>query len=230
KRLDMVELPHENCWTGCCLYDAMGGLEKDDHKSAPTVGRLAIGPVTVKADLLLTTITTTKTTTIRGPKGQMQGVLLALNVEFKDITRIDILKLVVEMESYDMSSDELDKKTRSFDGFQPKQADRSCVYVLNEPRMHEIHVVPSKHEADQSGQLMASGERDGLTDRIRRLGLENLKVRDLLCIERDQVDSLRHHMALSQEEFCQIRKDHDDARRRLKRLESFVERRLGFRP
>ncbi|GJV93414.1 hypothetical protein Tco_1541227 [Tanacetum coccineum] len=48
--------------------------------------------------------------------------------------------------------------------------------------------------------------------------------------KRDRVDSLRHHMALSQEEFLQIRRDHDDARRRLKRLDSFVERRLGFRP
>ncbi|GJZ38282.1 hypothetical protein Tco_0584473 [Tanacetum coccineum] len=68
---------------------------------------------------------------------------------------------------------------------------------------------------------MASGERAGLTDRIRRLGRENLRVRALLCIERDRVDSLRHHMALSQEEFCHIRKDRDDARRRLRRLESF---------
>ncbi|GJT21375.1 reverse transcriptase domain-containing protein [Tanacetum coccineum] len=58
----------------------------------------------------------------------------------------------------------------------------------------------------------------------------DLRVRALLCIERDRVDSLRHHMALSQEEFCQIRRDRDDARRRLRRLESFVERRLGFRP
>nr|GFB56854.1 hypothetical protein [Tanacetum cinerariifolium] len=24
KRLDMVELPHESCWTGCCLCNAMG--------------------------------------------------------------------------------------------------------------------------------------------------------------------------------------------------------------
>nr|GEX22908.1 putative reverse transcriptase domain-containing protein [Tanacetum cinerariifolium] len=52
-------------------------------KNAPTVGRLAIGPVTVKADLL-PTITTTTT---RGPKGKMKGVSLALNVEFKDTTR-----------------------------------------------------------------------------------------------------------------------------------------------
>nr|GEX66740.1 integrase, catalytic region, zinc finger, CCHC-type, peptidase aspartic, catalytic [Tanacetum cinerariifolium] len=55
---------------------------------------------------------------------------------------------------------------------------------------------------------------------IRRLGLENLNVRALLCIERNQVDSLRHHMALLQEEFRQIYRDRDDARRRLERLEN----------
>ncbi|GJX38612.1 putative reverse transcriptase domain-containing protein [Tanacetum coccineum] len=55
---------------------------------------------------------------------------------------------------------------------------------------------------------------------IRRLGQENLRVRALLCIERDQVDSLHHHMALSHEEFHQIHRDRDDARRRLRRLES----------
>ncbi|GJY41867.1 reverse transcriptase domain-containing protein [Tanacetum coccineum] len=82
----------------------------------------------------------------------------------------------------------------------------------------------------EAGQLMASEERADLTDRIRSLGRENLRVRALLCIERDQVDNLRRHMALSQEEFRQIRRDHDYARRRLKRMESFVERRLGFRP
>ncbi|GJX77052.1 putative reverse transcriptase domain-containing protein, partial [Tanacetum coccineum] len=36
----------------------------------------------------------------------------------------------------------------------------------------------------------------------------------------DRVDSLRHHIALSQEEFCQIRRDRDDTQRRLSRLES----------
>ncbi|GKC56728.1 hypothetical protein Tco_1084326, partial [Tanacetum coccineum] len=73
-------------------------------------------------------------------------------------------------------------------------------------------------------------ERAGLADRIMRLGRENLRVRVLLSIERDRVDSLRHHMALSQEEFRQIRRDRDDTWRRLRRMESFVERRLGFRP
>ncbi|GJX01139.1 hypothetical protein Tco_0185052 [Tanacetum coccineum] len=54
----------------------------------------------------------------------------------------------------------------------------------------------------EAGQLVASGERVGLADRVRSLGRENLRVRALLCIERDRVDSLRRHMALSQEEFC----------------------------
>ncbi|GKD13153.1 hypothetical protein Tco_1197560 [Tanacetum coccineum] len=40
---------------------------------------------------------------------------------------------------------------------------------------------------------------------------------------------LRRHMALSKEEFLHIHRDYDDTRRRLRRLESLVERRLGFR-
>ncbi|GKF82490.1 hypothetical protein Tco_0244146, partial [Tanacetum coccineum] len=60
--------------------------------------------------------------------------------------------------------------------------------------------------------------------------LENLKVRALLGIEKDRVDSLRLHMSRSQEEFCQIRRGRDDVRRRFRILESFVERRFGFRP
>nr|GEZ31259.1 reverse transcriptase domain-containing protein [Tanacetum cinerariifolium] len=73
-------------------------------------------------------------------------------------------------------------------------------------------------------------ERASLADRVRSLGWENLRVRALLCIKIDRVDSLRRHMALSQEEFCQVRRDRDDTRRRLRRLESLVERRLRFHP
>ncbi|GKF37065.1 hypothetical protein Tco_0113823, partial [Tanacetum coccineum] len=61
----------------------------------------------------------------------------------------DMVKLVVEIEGFSMSADELDKETGSSDGLQPKQEDLSCVYALNEPHLHEIHVVPNKHEADQ---------------------------------------------------------------------------------
>ncbi|GKA76856.1 putative reverse transcriptase domain-containing protein [Tanacetum coccineum] len=69
----------------------------------------------------------------------------------------------------------------------------------------------------EAGQLVASRERAGLADRVRSLGRENLRVRALLCIERDHVDSLRRHMALSLEEFRQIRRYRDDTRRRLRR-------------
>ncbi|GKE60275.1 hypothetical protein Tco_1510642, partial [Tanacetum coccineum] len=56
------------------------------------------------------------------------------------------------------------------------------------------------------------------------------EVRAMLDIKRDHVNNLRLHMSLSQEEFRQVRRDRDDTRGRLRRLESYVERRLGFRP
>nr|GEX99443.1 hypothetical protein [Tanacetum cinerariifolium] len=65
------------------------------------------------------------------------------------IVETDIVKLVVEIESFGMSSDEFDKETGSSDGLQPKQADLSCIHALSKLHLHEIHVVPSKHEAGQ---------------------------------------------------------------------------------
>ncbi|GJT08166.1 hypothetical protein Tco_0842628 [Tanacetum coccineum] len=61
----------------------------------------------------------------------------------------NMVRLVVEIESFGMSADELDKETESSDRLQPKQADLSCVHALNEPYLHEIHVVPSRNKADQ---------------------------------------------------------------------------------
>nr|GEX03839.1 hypothetical protein [Tanacetum cinerariifolium] len=92
-------------------------------------------------------------------------------------------------------------------------------------RIEDIETTQRQLEARR---LIASRERAGLSDRTRSLKRETLKVRALLSIERDRVESLRRHMALSQEEFRQVRKDRDDTRGRLRRLESFVERRLGF--
>ncbi|GJX05048.1 reverse transcriptase domain-containing protein [Tanacetum coccineum] len=90
---------------------------------------------------------------------------------------------------------------------------------------------PDLEEQLEAGQLVASREKAGLADRVRSLGRENLRVRALLCILGGDlgVDSLRCHMVLSQEEFRQIRRDRDDTQMRLRRLESLVERRLGFR-
>nr|GEV17276.1 hypothetical protein [Tanacetum cinerariifolium] len=100
-------------------------------------------------------------------------------------------------------------------------------YMLEVPldRINEFETTQRQLEA---GQLVASEERASLADRVRSLGWENLRVRALLCIERDHVNSLRHHMALSQEEFCQIRKDRDDTRRRLRR--TMTNTRSGMTP
>nr|GEW28548.1 retrovirus-related Pol polyprotein from transposon TNT 1-94 [Tanacetum cinerariifolium] len=68
----------------------------------------------------------------------------------------DMVKLVVEIKCFGMDFDEFDKESGS-DGLQPKQADMSCVHALNEPHLHEIHVVQSKHEADQR-ELCANPE------------------------------------------------------------------------
>nr|GEW60979.1 hypothetical protein [Tanacetum cinerariifolium] len=85
------------------------------------------------------------------------------NIKYKDIifqdfrysdtvihtVKTNIVKLVVEIESFGMSSDKFNKEIRSSDRLQPKKADLNCVQALNELHLHEIHVVPSKHEADQ---------------------------------------------------------------------------------
>ncbi|GJZ22516.1 putative reverse transcriptase domain-containing protein, partial [Tanacetum coccineum] len=57
----------------------------------------------------------------------------------------------------------------------------------------------------ETSQLVASGERVSLVERIRSLRLEYLKVQAMLSIGRDRIDSIRWHMELSQEEFCQVR-------------------------
>ncbi|GKG12488.1 hypothetical protein Tco_0346725, partial [Tanacetum coccineum] len=94
-------------------------------------------------------------------------------------------------------------------------------------RIVEIETIQSRLEADQ---LVASGDRARMAERIYSLRLENLKVRAMLDIERGHVKSLRLRMSLSQEEFREVRRDCDDTQRRLKRLESYLERRFGFCP
>ncbi|GKB25962.1 hypothetical protein Tco_0865363 [Tanacetum coccineum] len=57
------------------------------------------------------------------------------------------------------------------------------------------------------------------------------RITDIETTQRQlEASYLRWHMALSQEEFRQVHRDRDDTQRRLRRLDSFVERQLGFRP
>ncbi|GJR30610.1 putative reverse transcriptase domain-containing protein [Tanacetum coccineum] len=94
------------------------------------------------------------------------------------------------------------------------------VHYMSEVRIDRITEIETTQRQLETSQLVASVERTSLVKRIRSLRLEYLKIRATLSIERDRVDSIRWHMALSQEECHQVRKDCDDTRRKLRRLES----------
>ncbi|GJU61107.1 hypothetical protein Tco_1238873 [Tanacetum coccineum] len=67
-----------------------------------------------------------------------------------------------------------------------------------------------------------------MIERIDSLRLENLKVCIMLDIERVHVNSLRLHMSLLEDEFHQVRRDHDDTRGRLRR--TMTNTRFGMTP
>ncbi|GJU15632.1 hypothetical protein Tco_1143598 [Tanacetum coccineum] len=103
---------------------------------------------------------------------------------------------------------------------------RDFYHHMSEVRVDRIVGIETAQRRLEADQLIASGDRARMAEMIYSLRLENLKVRAMLDIERDRVSSLRLHMSLSQEEFRQIRRDRDDARGRLRRLESYLGRRF----
>ncbi|GKB35752.1 putative reverse transcriptase domain-containing protein [Tanacetum coccineum] len=120
------------------------------------------------------------------------------------------------------SSGTRDGIVRSFEDMSIDLDDAVCdfyhhIFEVHIDRIVGIETIQKRLEADQ---LIAKGERARMIERIKSLRLENLKVHAMLDIERDRVNSLRLYMSLSQEEFCQVRRDRDDTRGRLRRLES----------
>nr|GEY96252.1 putative reverse transcriptase domain-containing protein [Tanacetum cinerariifolium] len=79
-------------------------------------------------------------------------------------------------------------------------------HVIEIP-LQRIEDIKTTQRQLEAIQLIASRERTGLSYKTRSLEQENLK-----------------------EEFHQVCRDRDDTQRRLRRLESFVERHLGLRP
>nr|GFC17744.1 hypothetical protein [Tanacetum cinerariifolium] len=63
--------------------------------------------------------------------------------------KTEMMRLMVEIECVSKIADAFDKATGLSIGLQPEQVDLNYVHALNEPRLHEICVVPSKHKADQ---------------------------------------------------------------------------------
>ncbi|GKF54650.1 hypothetical protein Tco_0164990 [Tanacetum coccineum] len=115
------------------------------------------------------------------------------------------------------SSGTRDGIVRSFEDMSIDSDDvvRDFYHHMSEVRIDRIVGIETTQSRLEADQLVASRERSRMAERIYSLRLENLKVRAMLDIERDRVNSLRLHMSLSQEEFRQIRRDRDDTRGRL---------------
>ncbi|GJU16939.1 hypothetical protein Tco_1144905 [Tanacetum coccineum] len=93
---------------------------------------------------------------------------------------------------------------------------RDFYHYMFEVRLDSIVRIKTDQRRLEADQLIARGQRVSMIERIDILRLENLKVHAMLDIKRDRVNSLRLYMSLSQEEFCQVRKDCDDNRERLR--------------
>ncbi|GKE26036.1 putative reverse transcriptase domain-containing protein, partial [Tanacetum coccineum] len=88
---------------------------------------------------------------------------------------------------------------------------------MSEVRIDRIVGIETAQRRLEADQLIARGQRVSMIERIDSLRLENLKVRAMLDIEKDRVNSLRLHVSLSHEEFHQVCSDRDDTRERLRR-------------
>ncbi|GKD20309.1 putative reverse transcriptase domain-containing protein, partial [Tanacetum coccineum] len=78
------------------------------------------------------------------------------------------------------------------------------VHYMSEVRIDRITEIETTQRQLETSQMVASRERASLVERIGSLRLEYLKVQAMLSIERDRIDSIRWHMALSQEETMTI--------------------------
>ncbi|GKA45084.1 hypothetical protein Tco_0737880 [Tanacetum coccineum] len=152
--------------------------------------------------------------------------------EVGDHVGIDHRDARVDTEEYEADASAGDNGLRSVEDTPVDLSDavRDFYHHMSEVRVDRIVGIETAQRRLEADQLIASGDRARMAEMIYSLRLENLKVRAMLDIERDRVSSLRLHMSLSQEEFRQIRRDRDDARGRLRRLEMYLGRRFGFRP
>ncbi|GJT78689.1 hypothetical protein Tco_1045414 [Tanacetum coccineum] len=178
----------------------------------------------------------------RDVRDDRQGVLMNADASAGDTVEVGIDPMsapIVEEEIVEPVGEDSSDSSGTRDGivrsFEDMLIDlgnavRDFYHHMSEVRIDRIVGIETAQSRLEADQLIASRDRARMAKRIYSLRLEILNVRAILDIERDRVNNLRLHMFLSQEEFCQIRRDHDDARGRLRRLESYLERRFSFRP
>ncbi|GJY49794.1 putative reverse transcriptase domain-containing protein, partial [Tanacetum coccineum] len=132
-------------------------------------------------------------------------------------------------DSFDLS-DTRDGIVRSFEDILINLDDavHDFYHHMSKVRIDRIIGIETAQRQLEADQLIARRHRVSMIERIDNLRLENLKVRAMLDIERDRVNSLRLHMSLSREDFRQVRRDCDDTRGRLRR--TMTNTRSGMTP
>ncbi|GKB58193.1 hypothetical protein Tco_0914379 [Tanacetum coccineum] len=78
-----------------------------------------------------------------------------------------------------------------------EEFEAEAIHYMSEVRIDRITEIETTQKQLETSQLVASGKRASLVDWIGSLRLEYLKIRAMLSIKRDWIDSLRWHMALS---------------------------------
>ncbi|GJS86177.1 hypothetical protein Tco_0752718 [Tanacetum coccineum] len=106
------------------------------------------------------------------------------------------------------------------------------VDTVIEPVVSEDTLVPTDDEDSREvhRMLAASQQSAVMSDRIGVLKRDNMRLRAMLCIKRERINSLRRHMAYTQKELRQMRRFCYYNRMEFRMLETYVRRRLGTMP
>ncbi|GJY92785.1 putative reverse transcriptase domain-containing protein [Tanacetum coccineum] len=139
------------------------------------------------------------------------GDTVEVGVDPMSVPIVEEKKVELAGEDSSYSSGTRDGIVRSFEDMPIDLDDvvRNFYHHMFEVRIDRIVRIETAQSRLEANQLIASGDRARMAERIYSLRLENLKVRAMLDIERDRVNSLRLHMSLSHEEFRQIRRDYE---------------------
>ncbi|GJT46645.1 putative reverse transcriptase domain-containing protein [Tanacetum coccineum] len=134
------------------------------------------------------------------------GDTVEVGVDPMSVPIVEEKKVELAGEDSSDSSGTRDDIVRSFEDMLIDLDDvvRDFYHHMSEVRIDRIVRIETAQSRLEADQLIASRDRARMAERIYSLRLENLKVRAMLDIERDRVNSLRLHMSLSQEEFRQI--------------------------
>ncbi|GJR68698.1 hypothetical protein Tco_0014763 [Tanacetum coccineum] len=132
--------------------------------------------------------------------------------------------------------DEAEEEAESKDrGTIKIRVDRVIKHVVSDD-VYESASDDISESADERGldalvqELHDHLQSDVMLGRIRVLERDNIRLRGMLCVERERVDSLRCHMSYTREKLRQICMSHYYDRAEFRRLETFAMRHLGYLP